>query len=173
MKCRHDLLWLALLLPLLAGGDCRLNTATSGGGANQGNDLDDLAVTTVTIGDTKVQAWIAATVDHRAKGLMFVQADEMTPLDDGTERGMLFVFDKERLLSFWMKDTIIPLDIAYARTDGTIVKIHTMTPLDLSGYSSQQPARFALEVNAGLFAAEGIREGDVIDIPEDVLNPGD
>lgn len=173
MKLRHDPLWLAIVLPLLVGGDCRLNTGNSAGGEKRGNDLDSMATTTVTIGDTKVQAWIAATVDQRAKGLMFVEADQMKPLEDGTERGMLFVFEKERLLSFWMKDTIIPLDIAYTRTDGAIVKTHTMTPLDVSGYPSQQPARFALEVNAGLFAAKGIREGEVMHIPEEVLNPGE
>ena len=47
-----------------------------------------------------------------------------------------------------------------------------MTPLDLSGYSSEQPARFALEVNAGLFKTLSISEGDVINIPDEVTNPG-
>lgn len=96
----------------------------------------------------------------------------MQPLHDGTERGMLFIFERERNLSFWMKDTIIPLDIAYARSDGTIVRTLTMTPLDESTYPAGRPARFALEVNAGLFAKKAIREGDVMVIPDSVLDSG-
>ena len=71
-----------------------------------------------------------------------------------------------------MKNTIIPLDIAYARTDGTIVKICTMTPLDTSDYPSGLPARLALEVRAGIGARWNIHEGDHLEIPPEVLNMG-
>lgn len=165
---------LMALLPLCLAG-CRPgggNAQTSGDQAGQGNDLEHMTTAELSIGETNFSAWLAIETEQRRQGLMFVTAEQMQPLENGTERAMLFVFESESRLSFWMKDTFIPLDIAYARSDGTIVKIHTMTPLDLSGYSSVQPARFALEVNAGLFAAKGIREGDVINIPQDALNPG-
>ena len=172
MSRLYWLSWVGLSLPLSLGGDCRPAGTQSGGTQGNGNDLDSMRSVTLSIGESEFSAWIAETEDQRSKGLMFVTTDQMQPTETGMERGMLFVFDSERVLSFWMKDTVIPLDIAYARSDGTIVKIHTMTPLDLSGYSSEQPARFALEVNANLFKTLGISEGDVINIPEEVLNPG-
>ncbi len=173
---RQHVFWLIPLLPLFLGGGCKLSASESDGGSSgsaeqQGNDLDNMATARLSIDKTDILAWVAATHEERTKGLMFVEADRMQPREDGTERGMLFVFENEQILSFWMKDTIIPLDIAYARSDGTIVKTYTMTPLDLSGYSSLQPARFALEVNAGVFTAKGINEGEVINIPQEVLNP--
>lgn len=165
---------LMAVLPLCLAG-CRPgggNAQPSGDQAGLGNDLEHMTTADLSIDEANFSAWIATAEEQRRKGLMFVSAEQMQPLEDGTERAMLFVFESESVLSFWMKNTFIPLDIAYGRSDGTIVKIHTMTPLDLSGYSSVQPARFALEVNAGLFAAKGIREGDVINIPQDALNPG-
>ena len=149
-------------------GGCDTNSGTANGGQQGGNDLDSMSTKQLSIGKTKFQAWVADTNEQREKGLMFVEAEQMQSLEDGTERGMLFVFEQEKYLNFWMKDTIIPLDIAYARSDGTIVKIHTMTPLDtrFNQYPSGEPARYALEVNAGVFAAKGIGEGDIIEIPD-------
>lgn len=162
------LCWLLFVaLSLFLGVNC-----DPAGSQGSGNDLDLMRSATLLIGENEFSSWIAETDDQRSKGLMFVTPDQMQPTEAALERGMLFVFDSERVLSFWMKNTIIPLDIAYARSDGTIVKIHTMTPLDLSGYSSEQPARFALEVNANLFKTLGISEGEVINIPDEVVNPG-
>lgn len=161
------------LAALMGGAGCSANLAgcntnSSTGGQQQGNDLDSMSTTELSIGETAFKAWVATTEDERNKGLMFVEADQMKSLEDGTERGMLFIFERERYLNFWMENTIIPLDIAYARSDGTIVKIHTMTPLDtrFNQYPSGEPARYALEVNAGVFAAKGISQGDVIQIPD-------
>ncbi len=149
-------------------GGCNSNSGTANSSRQGGNDLDSMSTAKLSIGETEFQTWIANTDEEREKGLMFVEAEQMQSLEDGTERGMLFVFEREKSLNFWMKDTIIPLDIAYARSDGTIVKILTMTPLDTRPYQypSGEPARYALEVNAGVFAAKGISEGDKIDIPE-------
>jgi uncharacterized membrane protein (UPF0127 family) len=149
-------------------GGCNSNSSTANSSRQGGNDLDSMSTAKLSIGETEFQTWIANTDEEREKGLMFVEAEQMQPLEDGTLRGMLFVFDSERQLNFWMKDTIIPLDIAYARSDGTIIKIHTMTPLDTRSnqYPSGEPARVALEVNAGVFADKGISEGDVIAIPD-------
>ena len=172
MTRRHPTLFFLVMAALVVGGcsanlgGCNTNSGTAAGDQQRGNDLDSMSTTELSIGETEFQVWVANTDEQREKGLMFVEAEQMQLLEDGTERGMLFIFEQEKKLNFWMKDTFIPLDIAYARTDGTIVKIHTMTPLDLSGYSSVQPARVALEVNAGVFAAKGIGEGDVIEIPD-------
>ncbi|MBN2160263.1 MAG: DUF192 domain-containing protein [Spirochaetes bacterium] len=74
--------------------------------------------------------------------------------------GMLFVFDSEHLLNFWMKDTHLPLSIAYIAGDGTINEIHDMKPLDASvTYPSSRPARFALEVHRGWFERNSITRG--------------
>jgi uncharacterized membrane protein (UPF0127 family) len=68
-----------------------------------------------------------------------------------------------------MKNTIIPLDIAFVRVDGRIVSIRTMAPRDTRNYYSKAPYRFALEVNANTFSRLGIKEGDTIEIPKSLL----
>ncbi|MCL2330586.1 MAG: DUF192 domain-containing protein, partial [Phycisphaerae bacterium] len=82
---------------------------------------------------------------------------------------MLFVFSNERSLGFWMANTITALDIAYIAADGRIVRTYTMAPLETRTYPSIEPAQFALEVRAGLFAELGIAAGQYVDIPESVL----
>jgi hypothetical protein len=95
---------------------------------------------------------------------MFVPPEEIA--DD---QGMLFVFSDESIRGFWMRNTITPLDIAFARMDGTIVKIWQMPPRTLQTFSSIEPAMFALEVKQGTFGRLGIKEGDRLDIPPEVL----
>jgi uncharacterized protein len=76
------------------------------------------------------------------------------------DRGMLFVFDREQILNFWMKNTFIPLSIAYIGKTGVINEIHDMKPLDISvTYPSVMPAQYALEVNRGWFAQNKITKG--------------
>jgi hypothetical protein len=165
---------LTLLMPAVLGGGCR--SASDGDNAGQrGNDLDSMRTARVSVGDSTFEVWIAETEAQRENGLMFVNSGQMDALPDGTERGMLFVFDSEAVRYFWMKDTIIPLDIAYTRSDGTVIRTHTMTPLDVTPfkYSSRRPARFALEVKGNLFAEKGIGEGDILRIPPAVTNPAD
>jgi uncharacterized membrane protein (UPF0127 family) len=79
-------------------------------------------------------------------------------------RGMIFVFAKERSLSFWMRNTRIPLSIAFAKADGRIVSIKNMRPYDDDPphYASPEPAKYALEVNKGWFSDNRIRVGDRI-----------
>lgn len=100
---------------------------------------------------------IADTEPEREKGLMFRYS---LPADNG----MLFVFNNERKLSFWMKNTFIPLDIAYISAEGIINEIYRMEPLDYSIiYPSNKPAKYALEVNAGWFKKNGIKPGMKLD----------
>lgn len=129
------------------------------------NNLSAMRVVPVTIsGRTTYQVYVADQPETREIGLMNVTESEL-PAD----RGMIFVFEHDQYLSFWMRNTIIPLDIAYIRSDGTIVKTYTMSPLDESGYPANEPARFALEVRAGQFSQWGVVAGDHVVIPPDLL----
>ena len=104
-------------------------------------------------GNVIIKAEIARTEAQRAQGLMFRQE-----LKDGN--GMLFIFERDQILSFWMKDTFIPLSIAFIANDGRILEIHDMEPEDLSPVRSGRSARYALEVPQGWFDRAGIVIGD-------------
>jgi uncharacterized membrane protein (UPF0127 family) len=157
----------ALLLTaaaLLASG-CGSDETGCCGSDLERNDLANMQTARMTVGGQEVEVWLALTSQERALGLMHVEAHELAPTNDGALRGMLFVYDSERLLSFWMKDTPTALDIAFIRADGTIARIHTMTPFDTSTYGSGQPAQYALEVLAGTFAGLGVTAGDQVVLP--------
>ena len=152
------LLGLAMMVTgLLSLSGCR----PTGG---QRNDLDSMRTDKVVINGHTFEVWLAETWREQQLGLMNVTAEEL-----GADWGMLFVFSEERPLSFWMKNTITPLDIAFIGTDGVIVKIHTMPPLTEEGFASVEPAQFALEVNAGRLAELGIAESDRVLLPASVL----
>ena len=149
-----------------AQGDA--TTADSGSGSSlvalRKFPLAALRTSTVTIADDTFRVWLAVSSDETQEGLMYVPAEDIA--DD---QGMLFVFDRDGFRSFWMKNTVTPLDIAFIGSDGIIVKTHTMPALTLQTFPSVEPARFALEVKAGTFAKLGIRAGDRVDIPADIF----
>ncbi len=134
-------------------------------------DLDKLGTVRLTIKQKAFELWIADDGSEQSQGLMFVTAERMAPLADGTQRGMIFVFDHEQVLSFWMRNTIIPLDIAYLDSDGLVVSTYTMAPLDErpGQYVSGAPVQYAIEVSAGVWERIGLASGDVIDIPAALL----
>jgi len=76
--------------------------------------------------------------------------------------GMVFVYPDAKERSFWMKDTRVPLSIAYVDADGVIVHLADMTPLDTTGVPSEKPAMYALEMNKGWFATHDVTVGDRI-----------
>ncbi|QIN79716.1 DUF192 domain-containing protein [Rubrobacter marinus] len=122
-----------------------------------------LATATVTLVPSdggepvEVRAEIADDDAERTRGLM-----ERTALAE--EAGMLFVFGRERTLSFWMRNTLIPLSIAYIDAEGRIVDIEDMEPLDdQTKHPSAEPAKYALEVNQGFFGERGIEVGDRVE----------
>ena len=91
----------------------------------------------------RFDVYLALTGAQRARGLMFVKELPATS-------GMLFVYDDDGLLSMWMKNTYIPLDMVFARADGTVASIARETePLSLRSVASPEPVRFVLELNAG------------------------
>jgi uncharacterized membrane protein (UPF0127 family) len=134
-------------------------------------ELDKLGMVRLTIKQQTFELWTADDVSEQTQGLMFVSAERMRPLADGTERGMIFVFDRDHVLNFWMKNTIIPLDIAYLDSAGVVVATHTMAPLDErpGQYPSGSPAKYAIEVNAGVWGRIGLRPGDAVEIPSPFL----
>jgi len=108
---------------------------------------------------TVVKAEIARNDEERSQGLMFRKK-----LPDG--EGMLFVYERDQVLSFWMKNTSIPLSIAFIASDGRIVDIRDMYPHDESSVQSNRSVRYALEVPQGWFARADIRHGDIIIIKD-------
>ena len=112
----------------------------------------------LTIKEKKIKVEVVRTDEEKAKGLMFREKL-------GKNEGMLFVFEREETLSFWMKNTRIPLSIAFIAKDGKIVDIQDMEPFDLRSHASARPARYALEVNQGWFKKNGIEVGDGVKLP--------
>jgi len=131
--------------------------------------LDSLGTVELKVKDLSVHAWIVDENDERLKGLMFVTADQMEPLPDGRERGMLFVFQHDERTGFWMKNTVIDLDIAYLTADGTVVETFTMKALLERPYVPKSAYRFALELRSGTLARYWVQAGDRLVLPESVL----
>ena len=99
-----------------------------------------------------IQAEVARSAAEREIGLMFRTA--LGPND-----GMLFVFEQPGQQCFWMKNTLLPLSVAFVADDGSIVNIDTMKPQTLDSHCSEKPVRFVLEMNEGWFAKRGIKAG--------------
>jgi uncharacterized membrane protein (UPF0127 family) len=121
-----------------------------------------LPTATLVVDGHPVQAEIATTYAARQQGLMHRDA---LPADTG----MLFVYKDETVRRFWMKDTRIPLSIAFANRHGEIVRIEDMAPFDTHSVTSLVPATYALEMTRGWFAEHGVEKGDKITgIPTDL-----
>jgi uncharacterized membrane protein (UPF0127 family) len=129
------------------------------------NNLASMARCSLQAKGQPLQLWVARSPKERELGLMWVQPGEMAD-----NQGMLFVFDRDQDGGFWMKNTLIPLDIAFIRHDGTVVDIMRMEPLSLVSHTPRESYRYALEVNAGTLASAGVQVGDVLPVPGDLLN---
>lgn len=99
---------------------------------------------------------IAATPEQQEKGLMFNRSL-------GPDEGMIFPYDPPQNVSFWMRNTLIPLDIIFIRPDRTIARITTGKPLDETSLPSGEPVDGVLEIRGGRAAELGIQPGDVVD----------
>jgi len=117
----------------------------------------------IEMGGAAVVLEPAVTDAARQRGLMFRR-------ELGADRGMLFVYPEPRVLSFWMKNTSIPLSIAFVRRDGKIINIEKMRPfLTEVTYESKEPCRFAIEMNHGWFERHGLKAGDFIRLPPEAI----
>ena len=175
---RASIIALFLLVLLLAGcgssatgssatGSSATGSSGTGASASPGAEstgtASELRIVTIDSsggGKVELMVEIADDLPEQTRGLM-----GRTAL--GEDRGMLFVYPDEEVLSFWMKNTLIPLSIAFIASDGRIVDLQDMKPLDDDPphYVSAEPARYALEVNKGYFEKHGIKVGDRADLP--------
>lgn len=111
----------------------------------------------ITINNSILNSSVACTQEEQNKGLMFIKK-----LEDNS--GMIFVFEKDRPLSFWMKNTEIPLSIAFVNKELTIVDIKEMNALDETPVNASSPAMYAIEANKNWFLNQKINIGDKIKI---------
>ena len=123
--------------------------------AQAGEGPQKLAAIRLQAGIHNISAELAITPEQRAIGLMNRSAM-------GTNEGMLFVFERAGQQCFWMKNTLIPLSIAFLADDGSVVNIDSMKPQTLDPHCSEKPVRFVLEMNEGWFAKRGIKAGSKV-----------
>jgi uncharacterized membrane protein (UPF0127 family) len=111
--------------------------------------LDTVAL---SAGMHRITAEVAATPMQQAIGLMHRRRM-------GANDGMLFVYDSPQRLCFWMRNTLLPLTIAFIEDDGRIVNLRDMQPLDETSHCAEKPVRYALEMNQGWFDKRGLKAG--------------
>lgn len=116
----------------------------------------DLVINTAK-GPQRFRVELADNDMSRSRGMMF--RTSMAP-----DAGMLFDFKQEQMASFWMRNTLLPLDMLFIKADGIILNIHQRAiPHDESGVNSTGPVRAVLEVNGGTVSRLGIKPGDRVD----------
>jgi uncharacterized protein len=116
-----------------------------------------LAAVSIKVGSAQLLAEVARTEVQRERGLMF-----RTSLAEG--KGMIFIFDKDDRLAFWMKNTKLPLSLAYIASDGTIRQIVDLEPYSLASVEAERSVRYALEVPKGWFDRAGVKVGDKVEL---------
>lgn len=135
-----------LLLASLLGSACAVDAAAA-------TTDPPLQMIQLIIGRHNLTAEVAATAEQRATGLM--HRFSLRP-----DHGMIFVFERSEPLNFWMKNTFIPLSIAFIDSDGRILNIDDMAPQTENTHLSNGPARYALEMRKGWFRERNIVAGD-------------
>lgn len=109
------------------------------------------------------KVWLAIDPKQKHEGLSFLSSDEVDE-----DEGMLFIYPFNTQCSFWMKNTLIPLNLAYIKEDGTVVDTYTMPKMSTTLFSSTQKIRYVLELRAGVFKKIGLSVGDTILISKEV-----
>lgn len=122
-------------------------------------ESDALETITVSIEGVEFTIEVARTPEEQQRGLMYRRSL-------GERSGMLFAYDSDRKLEFWMKNTFIPLSIAFLSSAGEIIEIHDMEPESLRGIPSTRSVRYALELNRGAFEEIGAGPGSFVRFPE-------
>ena len=117
---------------------------------------EDLPANKLQVGEDTYTVEVARSDEERQRGLMHRESI-------GEYAGMLFIFERDQHLSFWMKNTYIPLSIAYISKSGVIKSIHHMEPESLRTVKSDYAVRFALELPQGAFQRSGVEVGDTIE----------
>jgi len=116
-----------------------------------------LPVSKFTAGIHVIEAEVASTPAQRELGLM--NRKEL-----GTNQGMMFIFDRPAGVCMWMKNTLIPLSVAFLDNDGVILNVEEMKPQTETNHCASKPALYALEMNAEWFKHKGIKPGTKIEL---------
>lgn len=143
-KTRRTLGSVAVLLGLA------LSSAVTPAAAQE--SMTEFRVIPLTAGIHVIRAEVALAPDERSKGLMFRKAL-------GPNQGMVFLFDQPAVQCMWMRNTLIPLSVAFIADDGHILNVEDMAPQTEDNHCAAKPARYALEMNKGWFAKHGIVAG--------------
>jgi uncharacterized protein len=112
-------------------------------------------VISLTAGMHVIQAEVVAKDADRQQGLMYREKI-------GPNEGMVFLFDAPTSICMWMKNTLIPLSVAFINEDGKIVNIEDMQPQTMESHCAKKPVRYALEMNQGWFKQKNIKPGSTI-----------
>jgi len=115
---------------------------------------------TIKVGNKPLKVSLAITPEQQTRGLMNIQGMPPTKLPEN--EGMLFIYRREEMISFWMKNTTIPLSIAFIDRKGIIKEIKDMVPASDASVRPERPAQYALEVNRGWFSRNDVRVGDKV-----------
>jgi len=135
---------------------CLILTVAILGGCEENTNLP---TTSMRIGSKTYTLEIADTDSTRQRGLMY---RESMPAD----HGMIFVWAEEAKRAFWMKNTLIPLDVIYIAASGEVVSIHPLEPKETRAVPAEGPTRWAIELNRGEAAKTGIKPRDILLIPK-------
>jgi len=103
---------------------------------------------------------VARTAEQKRQGLMLRESI-------GPREGMIFVYNTDQHLSFWMKDTIIPLTLVFLSKNGEILQVEYLKPFSLKTVISKRAARYGLELPAGVLEELGVEVGNRVLLPED------
>jgi uncharacterized membrane protein (UPF0127 family) len=147
-------------------GKCRFTriiglavSLTFGGSAASATCSEDVVSVRGAFGTAQFDVSVADTDDERAQGLMFVESM-------GTLEGMLFIFDAPRRVSFWMRNTLIPLDMIFVDKYGVVSNIHSMAqPLDETPIFGGGRVQYVLEINGGMADRLGLEVGNQMQHP--------
>ena len=115
---------------------------------------------TIKVGNKSLKVNLAITPEQQKRGLMNIQGMPPTKLPEN--EGMLFIYRREEMISFWMKNTTIPLSIAFIDRKGIIKEIKDMEPGSMASVRPKRPAQYALEVNRGWFSKNNVKVGDKV-----------
>lgn len=139
-----------LFATLAAGG------ITVGVGAASAQPRPNFPVISLTAGMHVIKAEVAATAEERQDGLMFRQKM-------GPNEGMVFVFGAPAGVCMWMKNTFLPLSVAFIDESGKIINIEDMKPQTSDSHCAKKQAHYALEMNQGWFKQKNIKPGSLIE----------
>ena len=117
---------------------------------------------TIKVGNKSLKVNLAITPKQQKRGLMNIQGMPPTKLPEN--EGMLFIYRREEMISFWMKNTTIPLSIAFIDKKGIIKEIKDMVPGSMASVRPKSPAQYALEVNRGWFTRNNVKVGDKVSL---------